>query len=184
MSSDAKDPLSDALNTLHDTDADAENLLKQESALDQHIDPALDGEDELDLGHFPADDVDGSTQDLSELTAFAAPDDADSPRPRAAPRPKLRRPTKLHHTGVKLCLIIGMLLLIPGLWAVGILLGLNVPMAYRTSARSMAYFMLVCWPVAAALIGGSIHYARHLAEIEAKFDDAEQGEIDDDAQGG
>ncbi|MFA7236374.1 MAG: hypothetical protein WC058_05880 [Phycisphaeraceae bacterium] len=183
MSSDAKDPLSDALNALHDTDADAENLLKRDAALDQHIDSALDGEEDLDLGHFPADDVDGSTQDLSELTAFASPDDAGSPRQRPAPRPKIRRPTQLHHTGVKLCLIIGMLLLIPGLWAVGILLGLNVPMAYRTSARGMAYLMLVCWPVAAALIGGSIHYARHLAEIEARFDAAEEAEIDEPNQG-
>jgi len=77
-------------------------------------------------------------------------------------------PTPLARHGVKACLIIGMLLLIPALWAVGILIDLPVPMSGRSSADAMAYLMLLCWPIAGALIWGAFHFARQHAAWDAR----------------
>lgn len=172
MSSDSKDPIADALNTLHENETGEER--KQPKATDPEGDLPDAGEEELDLGNY-ADDLDGSTQDLTELTMGQGPSgsEAMAGRSRPAPRARLRRPTKLHHTGVKICLVIGMLLLIPALWAVAVLVGLNVPMSHRSSAFAMALFMLISWPVAGALIGGAIYFSRHFAKLDAMFDAAE-----------
>jgi hypothetical protein len=55
---------------------------------------------------------------------------------------------------IVLLFVVGGLLLIPGFWSVGILCNLWTSDRGQ-SARPMAAFMLVCWPLAAALLGGA-----------------------------
>lgn len=72
-------------------------------------------------------------------------------------------PTPVAKFTVKACLVLGMLLVVPGLWAIGLLANLPVPMAEKGNADAVAYLMLLCWPIAAILIGGALFYARQHA---------------------
>lgn len=72
-------------------------------------------------------------------------------------------PTAVARFTVKACLVLGMLLVLPGLWAVGLLANLPVPMAGRANADAVAYLMLLCWPIAAILVGGALFYAKQHA---------------------
>lgn len=77
-------------------------------------------------------------------------------------------PTPMARAMVKVCLVLGPLLLVPGLWAVGILLSLPVPMEGKPHADKVAYLMLLCWPLAGILIGGALFYAKQHAQHDAK----------------
>ena len=65
-----------------------------------------------------------------------------------------------------------MLLLIPALWAVAVLIGLDVPMSggssMGVSSNGMALLMLVCWPIALMLVGGAYFYGKQHAKYDAK----------------
>lgn len=54
-------------------------------------------------------------------------------------------------TLVPIMLTVGGLLMVPGLWALGILMEMNLPGSDRESARSMAALMLICIPMSLAL---------------------------------
>ncbi len=57
-------------------------------------------------------------------------------------------------------LLVGGLLLVPAVWATLLLGGANVWGAARQDANRMATAMLVCWPLAMALVGAGIYYSR------------------------
>jgi multisubunit Na+/H+ antiporter MnhG subunit len=91
-------------------------------------------------------------------------------RSRAGGRRPVRKPlkrTRLADFLIKASIVVGMLLLVPALWAVAILFGLPVPMAEDGGATAVALFMLLCWPVALILIGGAVYYAKLFAKAEA-----------------
>lgn len=79
---------------------------------------------------------------------------------------------------VKLCMVVGMLLLIPALWAVAVLIGLKVPMSggssMGVSSKGMALLMLVCWPIAVMLVGGAYFYAKQHAKFDASQKSADE----------
>jgi hypothetical protein len=47
---------------------------------------------------------------------------------------------------------VGVMLLIPAIWAIMVLTGARVPMSDRPDAPTMAKVMLICWPLALTLI--------------------------------
>ena len=53
---------------------------------------------------------------------------------------------------------VGMLLLIPAVWALLLLAGAEVWNHDRTGAHKMALLMLICWPIAFALLCGAVYY--------------------------
>lgn len=73
---------------------------------------------------------------------------------------------------VKGAIVLGMLLLIPGLWGILVLVGVPVPMSGGTgtggiSSNVMAAIMLVCIPVAAALIWGAVFFHKQHQKYDA-----------------
>ena len=58
----------------------------------------------------------------------------------------------LKATAAPLLGTVGVLLLIPGVWAVLTLSGMNVAGSAREDAQAMAWAMLVCWPIAICLL--------------------------------
>ncbi|MBS3822132.1 MAG: hypothetical protein KGY81_10265, partial [Phycisphaerae bacterium] len=83
-----------------------------------------------------------------------------------------RRPSGSARFGVKASMIIGMLLLVPAIWAVCLFAGVDVPNASAANAERMALLMLFCWPVSLALIGGSVYFNRQLTSQQAAYDQA------------
>lgn len=120
----------------------------------------------------PAQQEASSNDSATETSSQGAP--ARRSRSRKSGRPtggRNRRssgPTPAARLMVKVSLVLGALLLIPALWAIGILLGLPVPLAGRSHADKVAYLMLLCWPVAAILIGGALFFAKQHAREDAK----------------
>ena len=149
----------------------AERGARPDGQPDDRPEPS-DAADDLEglAGSGPAigDDAVAMAFDPDELGVGEGGAAGSRRRPSGAGR--VRRPaapTPLARMGVKLCLVIGMLLLIPALWAVGILVKLPVPLAGRSSATAMAMLMLLCWPVGGALIWGAFHFARQHARFDA-----------------
>lgn len=95
-------------------------------------------------------------------------------------RRKAKGPTQLARHGVKGSLALGMLLLIPAIWAVAVLLGIPVPGAggegVGVSSNTMAIIMLLCWPVAGCLIWGAVFFGKQHAKYDAMI--AAQEEAD------
>ena len=75
------------------------------------------------------------------------------------PKRSVRRKSKTHDlraTAAPLLVTVGVLLLIPAVWAVLLLMGVGVPGAEREDSRPMATVMLLSWPIAICLIATSI----------------------------
>ena len=53
-------------------------------------------------------------------------------------------------------LTLGVLLLLPAVWATGIMLDMDIWRSDREDASSMATMMLVAWPIALAMIAAAI----------------------------
>lgn len=62
----------------------------------------------------------------------------------------------LKATAAPLLVTVGVLLLVPAFWSVFLLVGMKVPGWDRGDARSMAMAMLICWPLALALIAAAV----------------------------
>ena len=86
-------------------------------------------------------------------------------------RRKAKGPTQLARHGVKGALILGMLLLIPGLWAILVLVGVPVPGAggegMGFSGKTMAYIMLLCLPISGCLIWGAVFFNKQHQKYDA-----------------
>ncbi len=89
------------------------------------------------------------------------------------------KPSDAAKLGVRASLIIGGLLLIPGIWAVLVLAGVDVFNANVSGARAMAALMLLSWPIGGALIGGALFFQRQLARQQAEYDRAIARERED-----
>jgi hypothetical protein len=76
---------------------------------------------------------------------------------RRATRSGSRRgePDGLKAAGVPVCITVGCLLLVPGLWALAVLTGMNVWRSDWPSATTMAVAMLACLPLAVCLFAGA-----------------------------
>jgi hypothetical protein len=57
-------------------------------------------------------------------------------------------------------MVCGTVMLIPGLWAIAIFMGLEVPRHDWPNVKSMAALMLICLPLALAMYGGAIYFHR------------------------
>lgn len=75
------------------------------------------------------------------------------PAPMYRPLPrKTKKNSELKAIAAPILMTVGVMLLIPAFWAVLVLTGAGVPMSDREDASSMAKVMLLCWPVALALV--------------------------------
>ena len=63
-----------------------------------------------------------------------------------------RRPVQqaslLRKIGIPTLIVLGVALLVPGVWAVGIFAGWELPLHEKEKVKSLAVIMLVCWPLA------------------------------------
>lgn len=113
---------------------------------------AADDDGEL-VAEVEDDDQDDFVAD-ERLAAASAPPGAPAVR-----RPMRRRQaqnTGLKEVGSPILITVGLLLCYPGFWALMILTGTWT--SERESAASMAKVMLVCWPIAIALIAGGVMF--------------------------
>lgn len=105
-------------------------------------------------------------QTPAELAAAEPIDDesgervgAAQARPAAARRPVHPAPADpsagLKMLAVPVLLAVGLLLMVPGCWAVLRLLGVDVPLSDRPNVDVMAKVMLTCLPIAAILLAGA-----------------------------
>lgn len=62
----------------------------------------------------------------------------------------------LKRLAVPILVTVGVLLLIPGLWSIATLIGLNVPLSDQSDARLMAWIFLFSLPLSACLMMGAI----------------------------
>lgn len=74
------------------------------------------------------------------------------------PRNGDKRPDPLRSAMVPVLCFVGVLLLIPAVWAVMLLAGAAVWHHERQDAIAMASVMLVCGPIACAMFAGAWHY--------------------------
>jgi len=64
----------------------------------------------------------------------------------------------LKRTAIPILLTVGVVLLIPGIWAVCLLIGLEVPRHNEPDAKQVALAMLITWPLSLCMIGGAIFF--------------------------
>ena len=110
----------------------------------------------------PDGDVAESAADATEALARAAAERSGQGGAGQGNLRAGREASRSSATGVGgiLLLLVGGLLLIPAVWATLLLGGANVWGAARQDANRMATAMLVCWPLAIALVGAGIYYSR------------------------
>jgi len=98
----------------------------------------------------------------SALSARAASRAGATSKPRTAPaatrRPARPAPNRLRAVAIPVLLLVGIALLFPAVWAVMLLAGGEVRNHDRPGAIGMARVMLVCWPIALALLGSAVFY--------------------------
>ncbi len=106
-------------------------------------------------------DVDGVDQDPVEALAKAGRADQRPPTSGSRGRGSGQQ-DRIKAAAVPVLSLIGVLLLIPAVWAVLLLAGAPVWHHERHSARGMAAVMLVCGPIAFAMFGGAAYYGAKL----------------------
>lgn len=134
----------DLANALHNLSADSRQEASPPAA-EQEQDDAFDAE----LVEAEVDDESGQVL-------------ATTPAP--APRPISRTPFRtkppssggLKAVASPVLITVGLLMLIPAVWAVLFLSGSIT--SDKHDARVMAFVMLACWPIAIALIGGGVWF--------------------------
>ena len=57
---------------------------------------------------------------------------------------------------IPLLFLASFVIMLPGVWAVGLMAGMDVPGAEKKNASTMALLMLLSWPVALALFAAAI----------------------------
>ena len=121
------------------------------------------------IAEVEAEDDDDDVVVDERLAAAANPTGAPAVR-----RPARRRQaqnTGLKEVGAPILITVGLLLCYPGFWALMILSGTWT--SERPSAAGMAKVMLVCWPIAMALIAGGVMFFMQ-ARDEKRRREAEQ----------
>ncbi|MBI1368904.1 MAG: hypothetical protein GC162_09660 [Planctomycetes bacterium] len=78
------------------------------------------------------------------------------------------RPASLRKLAIPVLVGIGLALMAPGMWAVGILTGMDVPMLGRDNSHAMAIIMLVCWPISLLSFVSAIFMYMGMAEQEQR----------------
>lgn len=136
---------------------DAATEVETENATDDYADAlaaAVGGESVPEESEAAAQfaDVMG-TSDQHETTAPAAIAATPTHRRRVS---KVSKGDALKATMAPILLTVGLLVLLPAIWGTMLLLGMDVFMSERSNAKTMATFMMVCWPIAVALIATAI----------------------------
>ncbi len=72
----------------------------------------------------------------------------------------------LKKVAVPMLITVGVLLMIPGLWALLVLGGVEIFGSTKQGARGMAMVMLLCWPIALLLIFGAFYFIVELRRAE------------------
>ncbi len=149
--------LSDALRQM------AENPPGAQSSSDAQASagaPAAQPDDaELDSSLVAAEIDDESGEPLAQAAPPSKPRPARSASPAGAPH-------GLKAFSVPLLITVGFLLLLLGVWAILVLVGMNVWLAHKSGAKAMAAFMLLSWPIGLALIGAAILFYKQIQQHE------------------
>ncbi len=61
----------------------------------------------------------------------------------------------LKKASVPILVTVGSLMMVPALWGLAVLMGIEVPRSQQAGAGRMATAMLACWPIALGLYGGA-----------------------------
>lgn len=89
-------------------------------------------------------------------------------------------PTQFHYVSVKLSIVMGIVLLVPALWALALLLGkvvgFEVWMSGDRAATAKAWVMMLCWPVALCLLIGAWWFNKQLKVYEARAQKKQAGQ--------
>ncbi len=99
---------------------------------------------------------------------------AAAPRKATHQRPPMRK-SKTHDlkaTAAPLLATVGVLLLVPAIWAALLLIGVGVPGAARDDARPMAAVMLASWPIAICLIAASVVFFKQIIREKKRLQSA------------
>ncbi len=97
------------------------------------------------------------------MSSLAAAGSASSPttatRRSSSPRGAKKAPNHdLKRTAIPILITVGVLLMVPGLWAVGQMLGFAVPRHEDPKAGQMALAMLITWPMSLCMIAGAVFF--------------------------
>jgi len=95
--------------------------------------------------------------DAVPVTQDAAGQSASRSRTKKV-KSKPKKSADLKATAAPVLMTFGLVMLVPAVWAVLILMGIEAPMHERESVDKMALFMLVCWPIGLALFAGGIFF--------------------------
>lgn len=141
------------------------------------LDAQFDGEEgellaEVDgeLDEIPVEDESGELVGVEggaeeQPAAFDFSPSPASPRPRTAVKPQVKPDQTLKAVAVPILGTVGVLLLWPAFWS--LLLLLNIIESHRESARTMAFVMLMCWPIAGVLLAGAVFFFRQIQREKA-----------------
>lgn len=99
-------------------------------------------------------------------------------RTSSRPAARTRGPSQFARIAVKVCMVVGMLLFVPALWAVLQLAGVPVPRHDADGAGAMALLMLVCWPIGILLVAGAFYYSKLFARMDAQLEPAARDAVD------
>jgi len=94
--------------------------------------------------------------DLDAFTDAVAT--APKPRPRPVSAKAAAPPSSLQSTSIPILMTVGLLLQVPGVWAVMVKMGKEVPGSDRAEAATMANVMLMCMPLGLILISGAVYF--------------------------
>lgn len=142
-------------------DADSADML---AALAHETGAAPSDEAAINL----ADESSAQPIDLGGATATSRGLPVPQPGPRRSARMHVKPAANLKAVFAPVFLTLGVLMLLPGIWAVLVLLGQDVWMSKAQGVDTMAKIMLVCWPVAIGLLAGAFIALVQLSRDKAK----------------
>src|SRR5687768_959396 len=130
-------------------------------------------DDDVFEGEVEGEEEDVGADEIAAEVGGAEADEFDFARDPARPVGYRRPVPQASGDGLKAIAIpilatVGVLLLVPGVWAILLLSGAQVWSSHRSSARPMALAMLVCWPIALALFGAAMMFFKQIQREKAR----------------
>ncbi len=152
-------------------------------------------DDESELEHDPADEpiagFEGLTESAGEAgeseaageaeaafdpAAFAEPARMPTPGARPMGRSRAKQGGGGKAVMAPILVTLGLLLLVPGVWAIGTLLGMEWWLFDQPKVKVMAAAMLISWPIALILMGAGVVYMRQAMKAKKKAEREQQGQ--------
>ncbi len=164
---------------------DTEDDSEADTAIEAEAEPEAEVDAELEAEHAQhaealatVADGDGEVEESAEMEQFAAVTAA----PVAAGKAKRRQGRlsaatsgdAMKATMAPILLTVGLIVMIPAVWGTLLLMGVSMPLSERSNANTMATFMLLCWPIAIALIVTAIILFMQVSKAKKKAAAREQ----------